>query len=112
MKQRPRIYYTETQKALMWEHWRKGESLRQIARLFDRNHSSVQGIVAETGGIRPGQRSRSDLALKLAEREEISRCSGRSLNALDCSITWARTFHCQPRNRTQRRATMLSSQSG
>ena len=38
MKQRPRIYYTETQKALMWERWRRGESLQQIAQLFDRNH--------------------------------------------------------------------------
>lgn len=24
MKQRPRTYYTETQKPLMWECWRKG----------------------------------------------------------------------------------------
>ncbi|CAI8694022.1 hypothetical protein EMIT0111MI5_11397 [Burkholderia sp. IT-111MI5] len=50
MKQRRRIYYTDSQKALMWERWRKGESLQQIAQLFDRNHSSVQGILAETGG--------------------------------------------------------------
>jgi len=53
MKQRRRIYYTEVQKALMWERWQKGESLQHIAQLFDRNHSSVQGILAETGGIRP-----------------------------------------------------------
>jgi len=25
MKQRPRIYYTETDKALMWDRWQKGE---------------------------------------------------------------------------------------
>jgi len=73
MKQRPRIYYTESQKALMWERWQKGESLQQIAQLFDRNHSSIQRILAETGGIRPRQRSRSRLALTLAEREEILR---------------------------------------
>ena len=73
MKQRPRIYYTETQKALMWEHWRKGDSLQQIAQLFDRNHSSIQRILAETGGIQPPTRRRSRLALTLAEREEISR---------------------------------------
>src|SRR3546814_9061798 len=73
MKQRPRIYYTESQKALMWERWRKGESLQQIAQLFDRNHSSIQRILAETGGIRPVPRCRSRLALTLAEREEISR---------------------------------------
>lgn len=50
MKQWPRIYYTDTQKALMWDRWRAGESLQTIARLFDRNHSSIQQIFAETGG--------------------------------------------------------------
>ncbi|MPV71800.1 IS30 family transposase [Burkholderia sp. BE17] len=84
MKQRRRIYYTDSQKALMWERWRKGESLQQIAQLFDRNHSSVQGILAETGGIQPKQRHRSSLALTLAEREEISRSvvAGDSIRAI------------------------------
>jgi IS30 family transposase len=84
MKQRTRIYYTESQKALMWERWRKGESLQQIAQLFDRNHSSVQRILAETGGIRPAQRCRSRLALTLPEREEISRAvvAGHSIRSI------------------------------
>ena len=84
MKQRPRIYYTESQKALMWERWREGDSLQQIAQLFDRNHSSVQGILAETGGIQPAQRRRSRLALTLAEREEISRgvVAGHSIRSM------------------------------
>ncbi|WP_425502575.1 hypothetical protein [Pseudomonas izuensis] len=42
MKQRPRIYYTESQKKLMWDHWQKGDSLQQTAQLFERNHSSIQ----------------------------------------------------------------------
>jgi len=88
MKQRPRIYYTESQKALMWERWRKGESLQRIAELFDRNHSSIQRILAETGGIRPKQRSRSGLALTLAEREEISRAvvAGHSIRSIATSL--------------------------
>lgn len=88
MKQRPRIYYTETQKAMMWERWKKGESLQQIAQLFDRNHSSVQRILAETGGIRPAQRQRSRLALTLAEREEISRslAAGHSIRVIAQSL--------------------------
>ncbi len=83
MRQRPRIYYTESQKALMWERWQKGDSLQQIAQLFDRNHSSVQGILVQTGGIRPAQRHRSRLALTLAEREEISRAvaAGHSIRS-------------------------------
>ena len=27
MKQRARIYYTDTDKALMWDRWQKGESV-------------------------------------------------------------------------------------
>ena len=55
MKRRPRIYYTESQKALMWERWQAGDSLQQIAQLFDRYHSSIERILAESGGIRPAQ---------------------------------------------------------
>ena len=88
MKQRRRIYYTEAQKALMWERWRKGESLHAIARLFDRGHSAIQGILAQTGGIRPAPRRRSPLALTLAEREEVSRgvVVGRSLRSIATSL--------------------------
>jgi IS30 family transposase len=88
MKQRRRIYYSESQKALMWERWKKGESLQQIAQLFDRNHSSVSRILAETGGIRPAQRCRSAIALSLAEREELSRAlvAGQSIRAIACQL--------------------------
>ncbi len=57
----------------MWERWRAGESLQHIAQLLNRDHSSVGGILAQTGGIQPAPRRRSRLALTLAEREEISR---------------------------------------
>ncbi len=85
---RPRIHYTESQKALMWERWQKGESLQQIAQLFDRNHSSIQGILAATGGIRPVPRSRSRWALTLAEREEISRAvvAGHSMRSIAAQL--------------------------
>ena len=81
---KPRIYYTDSQKALMWEHWKQGDSLQIIAQLFDRNHSSIQQILAETGGIRPLQRCRAPRALTLSEREEISRSviTGESIRAL------------------------------
>ena len=48
MKQRPRIYYTEVDKALMWNRWQAGESLHSIAKLFGRHHPSIQGILART----------------------------------------------------------------
>jgi len=73
MKRRPRIRYTDSQKAVMWDRWQKGDSMHEIARLFDRSHSSIQRILTDNGGIRPRQRKRSPLALTLAEREIISR---------------------------------------
>lgn len=73
MKQRTRIYYSDQQKAMMWDRWQKGESLKDIARVFDRGHSSVSRILAESGGIRPAARSRSPRGLTLPEREVISR---------------------------------------
>ncbi|HEX2462876.1 MAG TPA: IS30 family transposase, partial [Vicinamibacterales bacterium] len=84
MKRRTRIQYTEADKALMWERWRQGESLHAIARLFDRYHTSIGGMLSRTGGIRPRPRCRSPLALALTEREEISRgvMAGLSLRAI------------------------------
>lgn len=84
MKYRKRIYYTEDQKALMWDRWQEGDSIHDIARLFHRYHSSVQGIFARCGGIRPPIRRRSARSLTLAEREEISRgiAARRSLRSI------------------------------
>ena len=88
MKQRPRIYYTETDKALMWDRWQQGESLSSIARHFDRGHSAIEGVLARTGGIRPPKRRRSRLALTMTEREEISRgvVAGNSNRSIAMSL--------------------------
>ena len=88
MKQRPRIYYSEAQKAIMWDRWRRGETLHHIAQLFDRGHSSIHRILSESGGFRPPPRLRSRLALSLREREEISRgvVACRSMRAMAASL--------------------------
>ena len=41
MKQRPRIYYSASQRTLIWERWQKGETLHQIAELFDRSRQAT-----------------------------------------------------------------------
>lgn len=84
MKRRPRIYYTDSQKALMWERWKQGWTLHEIGKLFDRPHASIHQIFAPTGGIRPAQRSRAATALTLVEREEISRAlvTGESMRSI------------------------------
>ncbi len=88
MKYRTRTYYTDSQKALMWERWKQGWTLHEIGKLFDRHHGSVRQILAETGGIRPPERRRSCLALTLAEREEISRAvvAGLSIRAIATTL--------------------------
>jgi len=73
MKQRPGRYFTDSEMVVVWDRWEKGDSINEIARDLGRYHSSVQGAMARTGGIRPAARRRSCIALTLAEREEISR---------------------------------------
>jgi len=88
MKQRTRIYYSEEQKSLMWEHWKKGESLHSIGHLFDRYHSSVFGVLSVSGGIRPQKPKRSSVALAFSEREEISRgiATGQSMRTIAAQL--------------------------
>ena len=111
MKQRPRIYYSASQRALIWDRWRKGETLHQIARLFDRYHSSIHGILAESGGIRPTERHRATSALTLVEREEdLARHSGRQVDACDRGDAGPGAVYDQSRDPTQRWPARLSSE--
>jgi IS30 family transposase len=68
----------------LWTRWRRGESLRDIARALHRVSSSVYDVVGAEGGIVPRSRRRSGLALTTTEREEISRelAQGLSLRAI------------------------------
>ena len=84
MKRRTRIYYTDSQKTDMWDRWQAGESMREIARSYDRYHPSIQKILTDNGGFRPSPRTRSPRCLSLEEREVISRglASSSSMRAI------------------------------
>lgn len=69
---RSRIKYTTEQKNYMWDPWLKGDSLKDIGLYFDRPSSSIYSQLSPRGVIRPQDRKRSQLALTLGEREEIS----------------------------------------
>jgi IS30 family transposase len=69
-----------SEKNELWERWRRGESLRDIARALHRVSSSVYEVVGAEGGIAPSRRRRSRLALTTIEREEISRQLARGLS--------------------------------
>ena len=76
------------QKAIIWDRYKQGDSLHDIARMFDRYHSSVMPTIHQTGGYRPSVRKRHRLALSLDEREAIS----RGLVAKDTSGTSPKNY--------------------
>jgi len=69
-----RTWFSAKQKTELWERWRQGQCVADIARgLERRNKSGVYRVLALSGGIRPWPRRRPAIALRLEEREEISR---------------------------------------
>src|ERR1700730_13783345 len=80
-----RIWFTAVQKAELWERWKNGQSAAAISRALDRkNKTGVERIVVLHGGIVPAPRRRALAALRLEEREEISRgiALGRSIRQI------------------------------
>lgn len=74
----------------LWARWRRGESLRDIARALHRVSSVVYEAIGTEGGIAPRPRRRSRLALTTTEREEISRQLARGLSLRAISGTLGR----------------------
>src|ERR1700732_5075104 len=68
MGQRFHRGFTATEKTELWDRWKRGESLKAIARAFGKPSSSIYFLVTPHGGIRPALRRRSRLALTLSER--------------------------------------------
>jgi IS30 family transposase len=80
------------QRRELWERWRAGEPLVEIARALNRLPGSVYQVLERSGGIAPRLRKRAERALALSEREEISRCL-----ATGCSLrSIARALHRSP----------------
>ncbi len=68
----------------MWRRLRGGEPIAGVARAMGRSKQSVSRVSAASGGVSVWRRSRSRLALRADEREEISRglAAGLSLRAI------------------------------
>ena len=106
MKYRTRTYYTDAQKALMWERWREGWTLHQIAHLFNRAHTSVQKILSRTGGVRPAARRLIKNARKLPQElyksltwDRGKEMSGHKRFTLATDI---QVYFCDPKSPWQR----------
>jgi IS30 family transposase len=70
---RQKRHWTSEERAELWQRWRRGESLSDIARALDRKKGPVHRLVSMAGGFPPAERRRSCRVLSLQEREEVSR---------------------------------------
>jgi IS30 family transposase len=74
MEGNARTWFTAKQKSELWQRWKNGQCVTDIARALERrNKSGVYRVLAVNGGIAPAPRWRAPVALRLEEREEISR---------------------------------------
>ena len=90
-----------TGKKELWERWRAGESISDIARALQKAPGSIHGMVEATGGFSPPERRRRRCALTLVEREEISRglAAGDSLRAIAARLGRPASTVCREVNR-------------
>jgi IS30 family transposase len=81
---RKRREYTAAERKELWQRWKQGEPIKDIARTLDRASGTIHNTIRERGGVAPPERRRSRLALRLTEREEISRgvASGESARTI------------------------------
>jgi len=85
MEGNARTRFTPKQRAEVWDRWRDGQCIADIARALERrNKSGVYRVLALNGGISPAARRRAPIVLALEEREEISRgiAAGRSIRRI------------------------------
>ena len=103
---RRRSWYSATERRELWERWRRGESVSEIARALDRGPGTVDRVLRKRGGLPPPERRRSRLALTLAEREEVSRgvAAGTSARAIACRLQRAPSTVTRELNRHGGRA--------
>lgn len=83
-----RLGFTAAQSTELWDRWQRGERLKSIGRALGKSSSSIWSHLTPYGGIRPRPRSRSRLALTVAEREEISRgiAVGESMRSIAVTL--------------------------
>src|SRR5215831_5289589 len=97
MPQRKRTRLFPTQKTDIWRRWKRGETLHEIGRVYDKPHTSIRHFLLPRGGIAPAARRWSRLALTLAEREDISRgiASGWSMREIAKRLDRAASTVCR-----------------
>ena len=88
MAQMGRPGLSAARKRELWQRWKDGASLSDIARALGKQPGSIHGVVAANGGVFPPQQRRSCRTLSLREREELSRSmvAGYSLRQIAAAM--------------------------
>ncbi|ECA5314096.1 IS30 family transposase [Salmonella enterica subsp. enterica serovar Potsdam] len=63
--------FTAKEKALVFDLWKSGTGLSEIAKVLDSKPGTIFTMLRDTGGIKPNERKRAVAHLTLSEREEI-----------------------------------------
>ena len=63
--------YSQEERDLVFDLWKRGTGFSGIARILDAKPGSIFTILREHGGIKPERRKRVPQHLTLEEREEI-----------------------------------------
>jgi IS30 family transposase len=92
---------SEAGKKELWQRWKDGESISDIARALQKPPGSIHGMIENVGGIAPPRRCRRRSSLTPAEREEISRgvASEESFRAIAARLGRHASTICREVNR-------------
>jgi hypothetical protein len=71
MKRITRINYTPEQKTIIWDRYKQGDPLHDIAKMFDRYTSSIMPTIHQTGGYRPLFESGTGWLFRLTKEREF-----------------------------------------
>ena len=91
MEGHARTWFTPRQRAELWERWRSGQCVADIARALERrNKSGVYRVLALNGGIAPvPPRDQGSFALRLFESIKPNQTA--TFAACDCAASEAKT---------------------
>ncbi len=91
----------DAQKDELWRQWQNGEGHSEIGCALGKFPASIFAILRLHGGYMPAKRTRCDVTLSLAEREEISRelASGVSIRLIARVLERAPSTICRETSR-------------
>lgn len=107
----PRREYSAGDRTELWQRWRRGDRITDIAEALRREPGSIYTHLLKSGGIEPSARRRHQRVLSLSERETISRgiAAGASMRAIARELGRAPSNVCREIKRNGGKARFRAS---